>query len=520
MRKRVLSLSFIILLMTLIIMPAEKAAAAAGVKVFLPSFKVSINGVEVENSFNKYPLIVYNDITYFPMTYYDCRFMGLESLWESNTGLEIVKTGVNWDYHTYQASLKNSNAYSAQAAPFKITVNGEKIDNGNEKYPLLLFRNITYFPLTWRFAVDEFGWKYSFDANNGLVINSYPGSISVREEILPIVHREIGGKGAFTMAGDYYYYEGANGKIYQAPVSNPSDSRFVYQLPQSDMGSGYVLSSLYTDNDQSILKYRTGGATMGSDHLIWIGEDGNAQEIDSGNSALKIYDEYTVRVDQWFPPATNNLQIKKNDGSGYIKVGDPENTYGLYISDTAKSRSARRNDDLYLIDDEIYILGYTGYHDINQSSDTTGIYRVNIKTSETVRICPEEAETFKIVNDIIYFIGRNKHLYQVPISGGNAELLVDKAIDLYEIVQDKIYYSLVEDQQLRTIGKDDIFNQGGHLSKLEIHDRYLIAFFDKDVESPYKMMAIDHEGRVIFKTIENVELVSIQNGEIIFIKNN
>ena len=43
--------------------------------------------------------------------------------------------------------------------------------NGNEEYPLLLFRDVTYFPLTWRFAVQEFGWSYYFDMTNGLVIS-------------------------------------------------------------------------------------------------------------------------------------------------------------------------------------------------------------------------------------------------------------------------------------------------------------------------------------------------------------
>lgn len=51
-------------------------------------------------------------------------------------------------------------------------VNGEVIDNSKEKYPLLLFRDVTYFPLTWRFAVDEFGWNYTFDMEQGLQIAS------------------------------------------------------------------------------------------------------------------------------------------------------------------------------------------------------------------------------------------------------------------------------------------------------------------------------------------------------------
>ena len=42
-------------------------------------------------------------------------------------------------------------------------------------YCLLVFRNVTYFPLTWRFAVDEFGWNYDYKELTGLTIRSVPG---------------------------------------------------------------------------------------------------------------------------------------------------------------------------------------------------------------------------------------------------------------------------------------------------------------------------------------------------------
>ena len=520
MRKTVGALFLAIILIICLVMPAGRTEASTGVRGFLPEFKVSLNGVVIDNSYSQYPLLVYKDITYFPMTYYDCRFLGLESLWNSHTGLVVVKTDVNWDYHKYSASAKNSSSYNARVASFRVTVNGKEIDNSSEKYPLLLFRNVIYFPLTWRFAVDEFGWNYSFDHHNGLVINSSAGGSAAAQLTLPIVSRELGGKGSFTMAGDYFYYEGVGGKIYQAPVSNPSAGRFVYQLPPSGLGHGFALSSLQTDNGRAVLKYHTGGVTMGADHLIWLKEDGTAQEIDSGYSSLKIYDEYTLRVDHRFPPSTNNLQIKKNNETEYIKVGDPDYSFGLFISDNGTTRSAKTNDDLYLIGDEIYVLGYEGYYDNDHSAATTGIYRVNINTNETVRLCPEEAASFKIIDEMIYFTGQNQFLYQVPLSGGKAELLIDKAVGLYEVLQGKVYYSLAEDSQLFRIGSEYSINPGGQLNKLEIQNGYLAAIFDKDSQSPYKMMVINGAGEVLYKTAENVLLMRIENGKIVFVKDN
>ncbi len=49
-------------------------AMAANVQVALPNFPVTLNGTAIDNSYRQYPLLVYNNITYFPMTYYDCRF--------------------------------------------------------------------------------------------------------------------------------------------------------------------------------------------------------------------------------------------------------------------------------------------------------------------------------------------------------------------------------------------------------------------------------------------------------------
>jgi len=516
--KKWLATLFVMTIFILGIVSMPVYAANGNVKIDLPAFKVTLNGTAIKNDTNQYPLIVYKDITYFPMTYYDCRFLGLESVWNSSEGLKIAKTGVNWEYHKYQEAGKNNIVYSATIASFKINVNGKQIDNRNEKYPLLLFRNITYFPLTWRFAVDECDWNYSFDQQNGLVINSTVGDITATQVTIPIVTRENGSKGPFTKAGDYLYYEGQQGKIYQTPASDPTDSREVYQLPPSFFDNHYpALASLTTDNGKALLKYHTGGATMGSDHIVWLKEDGSAEEIDSGYSALKLYDEYTLKVDHWAPPIANNLLIKKQGEKQYIEVGDPKCYFGRFFLDYGHGLSSKPSQDLYLIDDKIYVLGY--YQNENLPT-TTGIYKVDINTGATVRICTEEADGFKIVDGMIYFTDRSQYLYRVPVSGGKAELLIDKAVSHYEALKGHVYYALADSGQLFTIGSEKSINPGGKLNKMEIQNDYLVVIFDKDSKSPYKMMIIDEDGQELYKTIENVLLVQIENGKVIFVKDN
>lgn len=501
-------------------------ASSSAVTVRLPAFKVTLNGTAIDNKTSQYPLITYKDITYFPMTYYDCRFLGLESVWNSSSGLNISKTGVSWDYHKYNAKSLNSSTYIATKSSFLIKVNEKSIDNSKEVYPLLLFRNVTYFPLTWRFAVEEFGWDYSFDKINGLVINSTKSGSAAGQLTLPIVTRENGEKGAFTMAGDYFYYEGSNGSIYQTPATNPTKKKKVYQLPEATgYGSIYVYSYLKTENGEALLSYHTGGATMGSDHLIWLKNDGTSKVLDSGYSLMKIYDDYTVRVEQRFPFNVENLQIRKNNEKEYKNVGNPDYSYGMYIyelgSGNNKSRSGRPSNDLHLINNDIYVLGYYGYYLEDNNAATTGIYRVNINSNEQVRLCNNEVTSFKIVDNIIYFTDKNNAIYKIDLSGGEAELLVDEAVNLYEVLEGKLYYSLKkQNNQLYIYGKEESLNPGGKVKSLEVQNGYMVAVFEKDSSSQYKMMIIDKAGKVIYKTIENVLLARIENGKVVFVKDN
>ncbi len=182
MRKIVANILVVALILT--ICPLNVSAAANEVNVVIPSFKVTLNGEVMDNEYNKYPLIVYKDITYFPMTYNGARFLGLKANWHEHArrdGSGVLFIGI-CDKNEKQSTLKlittakkNKRHYTATIANYGLLVNklGQRdlINNTEEKYPILNFRGISYFPLTWKYAVDEFGWKYSFDHKNGLVID-------------------------------------------------------------------------------------------------------------------------------------------------------------------------------------------------------------------------------------------------------------------------------------------------------------------------------------------------------------
>ena len=144
------------------------------VKINFPTFPVAINSLEIDNDKLEYPLITYNNITYFPMTYQFSKGLGLNINYSQATGLAISyeASSNNTLSINYLETASPNQSQTAELPSYPIKVNGIKIDNRNETYPLLNYKGITYFPLTWRFAVENFGWQYSFDTVEGLKISS------------------------------------------------------------------------------------------------------------------------------------------------------------------------------------------------------------------------------------------------------------------------------------------------------------------------------------------------------------
>ena len=184
MKKTVfLSLLFALLLLTV---PAYAASQTVSVKI--AEFPVTLNGVQVGNGYYdwlteekgvsghyaQYPLLVYKDITYFPMTWFYSELLNLNTSWTQEKGLVIGQGDPDkWKQFNYDTrNEKNRINQSASIVNSPVMVNGKAIDNTKEPYPLLIFRDITYFPLTWRFAVDEFGWNYVYTAKDGLRIDA------------------------------------------------------------------------------------------------------------------------------------------------------------------------------------------------------------------------------------------------------------------------------------------------------------------------------------------------------------
>lgn len=172
-KKLLLSVITFVLFMATMQTPLN-AAAKRTVSVKLPSFQVTVDGQSIDSTKLKYPLLVYKDITYFPLTWHVGKGMGLQTNWSRETGLDIHASSYNKTLLTLEAGNQfvKGKPYNAQIVDSPVTVEGVKIDHSKEAYPLLLFQNVTYFPMTWRYAHDSFNWNTSWDNQTGLAIQT------------------------------------------------------------------------------------------------------------------------------------------------------------------------------------------------------------------------------------------------------------------------------------------------------------------------------------------------------------
>ena len=246
----------------------------AAEKVTLPAFDVTLNGQVVSSDARQYPLIVYKDITYFPMTYYDTRFLGLLTEWDDTTRtLYISKTNTSAAYRDYSAGVPNKHSDKASLCTFNIVVGGKNIDNKEEEYPLLVYRDVTYFPLTWRFAVDEFGWNYSFSLEEGLAITS--DNKPLTKILLPDIRTN---NPSVATDGKYWYYTGNNNKIYRLIRGDWADGtyepevihtlEYTYYTDTTLVGFSYWQGNVF-------MTYHIGGASTGTTYRYKINSDGS-----------------------------------------------------------------------------------------------------------------------------------------------------------------------------------------------------------------------------------------------------
>ncbi len=431
MKKILLVLLAIAMVLGAIPVTAKETAA-------MPSFSVSFNGQPIESHYRQFPLLVYKDITYVPMTYFDCRYLGLTTNWDNDTRtLSINKENITCAYREYKQEIENQKSFAPTVCDFNIIVNHKKIDNLTEEYPLLTFRDVTYFPLTWRFAVEEFGWAYSFDSENGLSINS----TNYHTETINLPH--ITGSAIFD--GEYYYYNGKAGEenaIYAAFHETEKDAYLLHQLPSTNLSRS---ASFRNFGEDMYISYTTGSSPVMSRQTYYkVDAAARTVEAEKPNAyfySAHGYSEIGVRDNRisvfcenpYFDSATKITYTR--DGQTYempalpgrVRVGCIRVNGKLY--DRVPSEN-----NIKILGDKIYFMAF----DYEDEDCQSGIYVIDT-ASHTVKKLIDKADGEFYVYDgwisamapdstmILY--GKDGSLYRYAEASGKTNLVYDGGED-------------------------------------------------------------------------------------------
>lgn len=197
---------------------AVRSLTAEAVKVALPEHAVTINGHVVDSRWDRYPLVVYQGITYLPLTDEIQQFVGLEQqfyqqLWKPEDGRAVWfigladRTSSRWP--SYPTKEDNKRLDSARVLEGRVAVNTIFDDTFHQNqqltYPLLQLREVVYLPLTYQIVVEDLGWIYAYDDETGLVIDSTdPLKPRWEDERIPIQSPNAG----LDLQGYTYYPDG------------------------------------------------------------------------------------------------------------------------------------------------------------------------------------------------------------------------------------------------------------------------------------------------------------------------
>lgn len=281
--------------------------------VVIPDYEIIIDNASIYYNDSIYPFLNYKGITYFPMTYEYARAMNLTTGWLVGVALMVAYNPCDEALPIYETTTNKK--YNSAVIPtgYNIYVNGKKVDNSKAEYPLLNFRGVTYFPITWEYAVENFGWQLSFE-NNIFKIDTVNNTadrwtlIEKRENdaVLSFYYgKEIPGSNKHDYITEYYSLDYATGDLTLLEDYIEGE----YKAPNSSAVEVTVEDGYAYYNGQKL-------------EGIYIKEATNDYDIpDSG------YDINAYATDAHLPLDVINVRVNTYSYGNVTSLGKKENTY-------------------------------------------------------------------------------------------------------------------------------------------------------------------------------------------------
>lgn len=194
MKKTILSSLLALSVIFTSFMPSSIQAAMVNVKK--ADYPITINTKAINQAGKKYPYLIYNNVPYLPLSKEEKALLGLKSSWVAKTkkifvnspsqGFDLFKAS-----EAYKAEQDNdTKIYKAYTNPHRLFINGKEV-NKTLKNPAINYKSITYLPVDWENAVNNFGWYYHFDEKNGLVVSTNEVSDSQKKSQLAVYQKEV-----------------------------------------------------------------------------------------------------------------------------------------------------------------------------------------------------------------------------------------------------------------------------------------------------------------------------------------
>lgn len=392
MKKKLLGFSLSFIMVFVLLTPpftnVVEAYDYSEVTVVIPQFNVEINGISIDNYHNKYPMLVYNSLTYLPLTQDYCDALGLKTSWESNNEFSIEREPY-LDVPKQDLSSSNDlNAeYHARISNHRIMINGEEYKDAS--YPFISFQDVMYMPLT-----DEMGTKLEFSASwdqmEGLKIVGDTPLMSVTHIDENMVYYTIGQKLYRSRL------DGSDKTLY-------SDISFAYIEPV------IVNEWIYYINAED--QYR----------LYRIKTDGTELEkvIDKSTISILKFDNYLIfSTRENLPGAEFKTYRMTLDGERIIEIPNMDINLLFTFHITMK-------------DGWIYYLDH----------EKETFYKINIDGNYKTELLKGEVSDLKVVDKYIYY-KLDSQLYRMDVYEHTVTQLSDKPIQYYEISDNEIFYSL------------------------------------------------------------------------------
>ncbi|UJF35901.1 DUF5050 domain-containing protein [Paenibacillus hexagrammi] len=453
--------------------------------------------------------MVYHDITYVPMTWYDSRLLGLEATWSAEHGLDIKQNQVASSYMHYQFEHHNGNTYTAEVPASEVTINGKVIDNTKEEYPLLSFRDVTYFPLTWRFAHDEFGWDYEWDHTNGLSISS--NNTQVQSVDLPSYASE---NDVALYKGYYYFVEtiDTTNHVYRAPVQHPSDKEEIYSY-NAHTYEGLQKQITFQIRDNALwFTYHLGGNIMGHDEYVKISDDGKAELLHQGYLDFRDTPYGTLYINLGASAFEGgNLYLSNDsDGTNRKTIGEQKLMYGVVNGGAARDAAS----SLAVVGDDVYVIA-TGMN--SSGSAASEIYRINLKTNKTEKIVNSSVTQFQIIGQKLYFVKYDDDLlYESALDGSGEVKVSDFAVSWFGGLGGQIFYTTKKEAnqfelyQADTTGKDSLVWKTPVREVKVLQDKLVCRLSEND---DYGAVFLDDSGKLLLKVADPVsQLLTSDDG--------